>query len=239
MDLIKDIKKYQKQIIAGFVSITLLVGGIYGYVYYKHAKEESAYRAFSQALEYLERPVRKGGDTEGDRQDSFIDVMKHEFKSEEEKWAKIDSEFKQAYEKNRGAGIAPIFLTYRAEALIQLGRFDEATKVLRLASSQIKNKPILDYYKSKLALLLIDSKKSDLIKEGVGILEKISLDDKSVANDVALYHLGQYYWGLKKYNEAKNYWNQLLLKFGTEANYPSPFVGEAKKKLKLIDFDVE
>jgi TolA-binding protein len=51
---------------------------------------------------------------------------------------------------------------------------------------------------------------------------------------MVLYNLGEYYWHAKNFDEAKNYWNQLILKYGKSAQKPSTWVELARPKLKLI-----
>ena len=84
--------------------------------------------------------------------------------------------------------------------------------------------------------MLLDEKDS---AEGLGMLKKLALDEKGVAHDLSLYHLGDYYWHKKNFDEARNYWNQLILRYGKDQKYASPWVAAAKEKLVLIDVEVD
>jgi predicted negative regulator of RcsB-dependent stress response len=232
-DFLKKIKEYQGSILLA-VGLTVSITGVtYGYFYFKKVREEKAYRAFVGAMEYFDAPIKKVED-----KDSLAFMGKKEFKNYDEKWLKVDSVFKDAYESNRSSGLASLFLAYRSEALVNLKNLPEAISVLRQAISIMHNKDVRSYYEVKLALMLIDTKKTDFVREGVQALEKISLDDKTVASDMSLFRLGEYFWNSKKFKEAKNYWNQLVLKYSGDKEDASPWVDEAKEKLRLIDFDV-
>jgi tetratricopeptide (TPR) repeat protein len=237
--LIKKVKEHQNRILAIIGLIAAISGGMLGYLYYKRMRAERAYTALTEALEYFDAPVKKADDA---KDDDFNFLNKKEFTSEAEKWTKVDSVFKSGYEANEGSGIAPFFLAYRAEALVKLNNLPKAIEIMRIALSRMPNHKVKSYYEVKLALMLIDARSAAAVEEGVKILKKLSRDDKNIAHDTALYFLGEYFWYEKKFNEAKNYWNQLLLEYEkevTQDKYPSPWVGPAKEKLRLIDIDVK
>ena len=71
------------------------------------------------------------------------------------------------------------------------------------------------------------------------MLKRMAEQDDTISHDTALYRLGEYYWHIKNFKESRNYWNQLLLKYGKSEKYPSPWVSAAKEKLRLIDSDVD
>ncbi|MBU1008181.1 tetratricopeptide repeat protein [Candidatus Dependentiae bacterium] len=234
-DLIKMIKEYQNYLLVAIGVTMLLVGGTYGYSYYKVSREERAYRAMVTAFEYFDAPIKSGEAKEKDL--SFLG--KKEFSSANEKWEKVALVFKKAYEDHGNSGIAPFFLAFQVEALINLGNIPEAIKLLREVIRLLTNKESKDYYQSKLALLLTDTKNDKNIQEGLAMLKKIALDDESVAHDLSLFHLGNYYWCHKQFTEARNYWNQLVLKYGKDEKYASPWVSAAMSRLRLIDSDAE
>jgi len=191
-------------------------------------------------MKYFDAPIVKK--SEKHQEDlGFLD--KKEFSTEKEKWERVTSVFKDAYESHSGAGIAPIFLAYRAEALVKLDKLDEAIEVLRQAIAGMSNGQTRELYQAKLALMLLDNKKDTSV--GLETLKKLAADDQSVVRDLALYHLGEHYWYAKNFTEAKNYWNQLLLSYKSTdkgsslGDRPSPWVALAQEKLRVIDRDVE
>lgn len=234
--LIKKCKEHQNYILAIIGLVTALSGGVLGYLYYKKMRAEAAYTTLTEALEYFDAPVKKDIDS---KDDDFNFLNKKEFTSDTEKWKKVDAVFKAGYESHRGSGVAPFFLVYRSEALIKQNNLPEAIEVMRVALSSMPNHKVKSYYRVKLALMLIDARSATAVEEGTKILKEISRDEKSIAHDKALYFLGEYFWYEKKFNEAKNYWNQLLLGYEKQDKHPSPWVEQAKEKLRLIDIDVK
>lgn len=234
-DVFKKIKENQGLLLVVLGLIVAMVGGIYGYSYYKKNREESAYRALTLALEYFDAPVKKDGEKAEDM--SFLGSK--DFKTSDEKWEKVEAVFKKEYEAHKSSGIAALFLAYQSQALVELKKIDDAITVLRAAINTMKSQPVKDYYEIKLALMLVDKGDATLLKEGLDILTQKANKESNVAHDMALYHLGQYYWYEKKYEEARNYWNQLVLKYDKQDRTASPWVTAAKEKLGLIDSDVE
>lgn len=234
-EVVKLTQEYQKQLIAGIAAVAILVGGVFGYFYYIETRETSAHRAMVNALEYFDAKITKPGENSTDEFD-FID--KKEFATEQEKWEKVADVFGKAYLSNSGSGIASLFLAYQADALAKINKKDDAIALLNKVVGLLSNAELKSYYQVKLALMQMDSEKKDEVEKGISILKSISIKDGNVANDTALFRLGQYYWYEKNFTEARNYWNQLLLKFGTKTKYPSPWVSVAKEKLELIDSDV-
>lgn len=235
-DVIKKAKEYQNQLLMGIGVLALIVGGTVGYLYYKKSQEEKAYRAFVVATEFFDAPVKPSDSKETD---DLNLLGKKEFKTNKEKWEKVASVFKAGYEKHSGSGIASMFLIYHAQALVELGKKDEAKTTLKKAVLNLSDKKVANYFKSKLALMLLDSKNEKEVSQGLEMLSSIAGDETSVVHDAALYHLGEYYWYQKKFQESKNYWNQLLLKYGKSEKNPSSWANAAKDKLRLIDADVE
>jgi len=234
--LIKKCKEHQSHLLALIGLAVAISGGIFGYFHYKRARAQRAYSALVAALEYFDAPIKKDEEAKAD---DFGFLDKKEFTTEAEKWKKVDAVFANEYEKNSNSGIAPFFLAYRAEALVKLKDLPKAIEIMRLAISTMPNHKAKSYYNVKLALMLIDTRSAVAIEEAIKIMKEIGNDDKNIARDMALYFLGECYWYQKKFNEAKNYWNQLLLAYEKQDKYPSPWIEPAKEKLRLIDLDVD
>ncbi|MCK4517873.1 tetratricopeptide repeat protein [Candidatus Babeliales bacterium] len=241
-DLVKKIKECQIQVLIGLGIVAFIIGGVYGLGYYKQRREERAYQTLVSAMKYFDAPVAKKSE---EHQGNLDFLEKKEFSTEKEKWERVASTFKDAYDSYSGAGIAPIFLAYRAEALVQLDKLDEAIEVLRQAIAGMSNGQTRELYQAKLALMLLDTKEEKEASVGLETLKKLAADEQSVVRDLALYHLGQHYWYAKNFIEAKNYWNQLLLSYKSDGkgasigDRPSPWVALAQEKLRVIDRDVE
>jgi hypothetical protein len=229
-DFIGKIKEYQNQLLVIIGACAVIGFGSWGYLSYREKCEEKAYRTLVASLEYFDAPI-KSENKETDL--AFLDQK--EFKTEAEKWEKVATVFKEAYSAHRSSGIAPMFLVYQSQALANLGKTAEAIPVLREAIERMKSEPVKGFYQVKLALMLIDEKS----EEGVTLLKQLAAKESSGAHDTALYQLGEYYWHVNNFDEARNYLNQLVLKYGKLERYVSPWVTPAKEKLRLIDSEVE
>jgi len=232
----KKIEPYKIHIISTISVVAVLSIGTFGYFYYKHNREERAFKALTSALEYFEAPITKGEDHKDDDLSIF---ERKEFSSEQEKWEKVESVFKDEYSSFRNSNIASFFLAYQAEAQIRLGKFHEAIETLQMAIPKMTDPNSKNFYTIKLALVQMDTKEDASVENGLQLLKSIASEENNPARDLSLYQLGEYYWHLKNFNESKNYWNQLILQYSQDSKYPSPWADEAKKKLKLIDRDVK
>lgn len=223
-DTLNTCLAYKKQILAA-IALFLTIGfGSVGYLFYKGRMQAVAYKDFIEALKYYD------GLTSASK-NKYNDPNSKYFLTEQDKWQQTEQIFNQGYQKHKGTDLGGMFLAFRAEALLNLGKTAEAMATLNDAVDQMPSNEIKDYYKIKLALMKIDNND----KLGLQILQQFADDDKSVANDLALYHLGSYYWEQKKFNDAKNYWQRLLIKTGgVKSGQASPFVQEVKEKLSLF-----
>jgi tetratricopeptide (TPR) repeat protein len=234
--IIKMLKAQQDKLYILLSVVVCIVLLFIGYGYYKTYREKCAYRVLTQALEYFDANVKKPGEV---KEDDVSFIESKEFKTEQEKWEKVDNVFKSAYESNQRSSLAPLFLAYRSQALVHLKKLPEAIEILRMAINLMSVDAIKSYYQVKLALMLLDTSAVKSHEEALSLLTSLAQKESSNANDLALYHLGEYYWYAKKYTEAKNYWNQLIIKYGKIEKYTSPWVELAKEKLRLIENNIE
>jgi predicted negative regulator of RcsB-dependent stress response len=221
--------QYKKEFLLGAVFFVGLIVLLVGYSFYKSSLQKKAHTDFVAALKIYDAPVH-----EKDLKDDKIDLAGEFFTSEEEKWLRVASVFEKGYQNNKGAGIAPMFLAYQADALINLGKFSEARDALKNAVGLMKDSATKSAFKVKLALLNIDNGNKE---EGVSILKEMALDSKDPVHDMVLYRLGEYYWFAKNFDEVRNYWNQLVLKYGKGVQKPSWWADQATQKLELISVE--
>jgi tetratricopeptide (TPR) repeat protein len=234
IDLMEGLLRYithnRNQVIGGVAAVLLLTVGSVGYLYYDSWSQASAHKAFIDAMRYYEAPV-SGGKT-------VVSDYGIQFATEEEKWKKVEDVFKQAYNKHSGTGIASMFKVHQADALSNLGKIDEAIEMLSSAIKKIPSIEVKDFYTLKLALLKLDSAQQSVQQDGLASLKKIVDDTHNFANEAGLYYLGHYFWTLKDYVQAKNYWQQLMVKYGMkDAKEQSGYAEVVRGKLKLISAD--
>ena len=216
--------KHKKQITIGLAAIVLLSGFGAGYLFYKDHANTAAYKDFVTALKYYDGVVMTS-------QERFNDPNVKYFTTEQDKWTQTENVFNQGYQKHSRTNLGCMFLAFRAESLLSLGKIDEATTLFNEAINKMPNNDVKDYYKVKVALIKMD--KND--GQGSEELQKMADTENSMANDLALYKLGAHYWSQKKFKEAKEYWQRLLVKTGgSQAGHASPFAQEIKEKLSLF-----
>lgn len=226
-DLLKKAKIYRKLLIGTASGLIFLGLAILGYMYYKNRVSACAYKDFMSAIQYYDGTVK------GKKASSSYPGVK-QFVSENDKWSQTEQIFRQGYQSCKNTELAPVFLAFQAEALLNLGKIEEAVKLLKDVVSQVKSEEIKDSYKIKIALINMDNKDEKIQSEGLNQLIAIANNDSSVANEVALYQVGSYFWNQKKYNESKNYWQRLLVKTTAKSGQVSVFAGEVREKLSLI-----
>ena len=224
------ILNYKKEFIAAaLVVVGVGVFGV-GYSFYMNSLQKRAHTSFVEALKYFDAKVLSADNMP----DDIFNLDEHTFKTENEKWQKVAAVFQQSYEKNKSAGISPMFLAYASQAYLNLGNLTQAINVLQQAVKAMASSDVKTVYQIKLALMQIDSGIKSLLDEGLQSLKDLSLKQGEPLSDMILYRLGEYHWNIKNFDEAKNYWNQLVLKYGKSTENPSWWVELARPKLKLI-----
>lgn len=217
-------KKIVGYSLAGFLAVASIFGG---YFFYRAGVNKRAHKDFLTALNTFNAKVVT---TVTDEK-----LDENVFSSEKDKWQAVDEVFNKFYSKNKGAGIAPFFLAYRVEALLNLDKLSQAIDIQMLLLKSIPSRSATKAYNNiKLALMQIDTNIDERLNLGLDLLKKIAYEQNNVAQDEALYCLGQYYWNIKNFKEAANYWNQLTIKFGKTSKNPSPWVDKVSPMLKTI-----
>lgn len=226
-DVLKKAKAYQQILVAAGVGAIVLGSVIFGYSYYKNKVRAAAYKDFMSAIQSYDGVIKNKNVSS-----SYPSVK--QFESENDKWTQTEQLFRQGYLNYKNTELAPAFLAFQAEALLNLGKVDDAIKILKDVVNQVKSEEIKDSYKVKIALISMDKKDEKVQREALNELIAIANNDGSVANEVALYQVGSYFWNQKKYNEAKDYWQRLLVKTTAKSGQVSVFAGEVRDKLSLI-----
>lgn len=219
---------YKKQIIigAGVVFVALAIGGMY--LVYRKNREAQAHKLWVQAIELCNASIASD-------MKKPASLTSKVFNSEQEKWETIATSAQRSYLSTKGASIAPFFLAIQAEALNNLGKRDEAIMVLESAVQSMANNELKEGYKVKLALYKLDSGNEAMVQNGLQMLQSIAGQDTHFLNDYVLYQLGEYFWTNQKFDQVKNYWKMLVLKFGPSVQTPSRWAMMVKDRLSLIE----
>ena len=183
----------------------------------------AAHKELVQFVRMIEEPLQVGSDIKPDVQASL----------EEDKWSRIAQAGLKNYQEFKGTAFGAAFLVYRADALDKLGKYKDALDAMRQAVQATSVQSIRDFYQLKLALMLLDQEAVATSKEGLELLLQIAKNAQNSAHDRALYHLGEYFWIKKDFSQAKNYWQQFIVKYGTEKALFA-LVEKAKERLELL-----
>lgn len=199
--------------IATFVGVGLVsFAGYKGYRIYIVSQEQAAHQSF---VEYFE---------------SFQAAQKANSAQE---WERMVTVLDKGYTQYKGRNLAPLFLSLKADAQLQLGKRIESINTLQQAiDSLAKNSPLFSLLATKLALMQLDTADDALSKVGLAQLVLLARDDKNSLKDMALFYLGRYYWANDQIDEAKKAWQELEDSSWIQKAYPSPWVVQAKELLQ-------
>jgi cytochrome c-type biogenesis protein CcmH/NrfG len=208
------VKRYIRIIGITIGAFLALTAGYFVYRWYVVSREQNAHAAIANYMH------------------DFQLAMKADTPAE---WQRIDGLLALGYKQYKDSNLAPFFLLLRADALVRQDNAVEAVNVLQNAIHELSARsPIMPLFKTKKALILVDSKDEIMQKEGVQDLIQLARDKNNQCNDVALFYLGRYYWTHDNVQDAKKAWQELVDSNAMEKAYPSPWAAEAKKALKQI-----
>lgn len=206
--------RYLKSI--GIVLMILLAatGGYLGYRFYIVSREQEAHQSF---VEYLE---------------TFQSAQQA---NSQQEWERMISVFDHGYQQHKESNVAPLFLSLKANAQLQLGEHVEGINTLQQAIDALpKGSQLLPLLATRQALMQLDADDDALSKVGLVQLVSLARDEKNSLKDMALFYLGRYYWANDQIEDAKKAWQELEDSSWAQKAYPSPWVAQAKQTLKQL-----
>jgi len=216
------------RIMAALAALVLAGISVAGYMYFTHRAKAHAYKDLYYAMQVYDAPT-----TKTTQEEAVIS-----FASEEEKWKKVEDVARLGWSGHSGPVVAQFGVLW-SEALLKQGKLDEAIEKLDKAIEKVPSQYLKDFYILKSARMKIDSSNETSHQEGLSLLKSIAHDSNNYAHEAALYYLGYYFWDKKDYMQVKNYWRQLVVKYGLkDAKHQSGFADVAKQKLHLIAADI-
>lgn len=171
-------------------------------------------------------------------QQAFSSAMEHFSKAQSSKtdmWADVAAEFKMGYEQHSSSSLAPYFLAYQAQALLQQGNRHEAITVLETAIKDMSSSsPLFSIYKTQKALIKLDSEDGHMREHGLQELIALSQDTKNQHRDEALYYLGLHYMNSGNIAQAQIEWRTLVQAFPARGQSASIYADLAQSRLDQI-----
>ncbi len=212
-----EIKKYvsfayAREIFAGIAVVCVGIMCWYGFSWYKVRQNQRAHIGLSFCIEaYHKAQLEEGADFS-----SAIQL------------------FRDGYAIHGSSSLAPFFLVYEADILLQQGNRHDAIPVLKKAVETLGNSPLAYLYKTKHALVMMDSNETDIKQQGLDALLALAREPKNQYSDNALYFLGRYYAVNNQRDEARMIWQELAEIYEVNGADASPWAERAWEALRLM-----
>ena len=194
------------------VAILAAGGAYYGFSYLRSNKQEQAQRALFGCIEQYEKMA----------QDKNPD------------WDSFNKLVTSALAQQDNSNAAPYLLALQSDVDFAKSNKDESLALLGKAIDAMPSSSSLYYlYKTKYALMQMDSMQPDVTQQGLALLKSLAADAGNKNSDQAMYYVGFYYWSLNDMLQAQNAW-QPLLEMPFEGDGGSPWAKRAQEKMKLV-----
>lgn len=204
--------KYSRELTVALLVAVLLVGGLFGYRWYRTSQEQAAQLVFAEGMELYQQAV--GGSAS---------------------WAQVELFFGLGYERHTHTKLAPYLLAFKADAMAKQKKNPEAIATLEQALASMDNcTQLKTSYQTKLALMQMDSTDASVQEKGLHGLEALAHDARNKQNDVAQYYLGLYHWTKNDIAQARAIWEPLIQAQAAEPHATSPWASMADEKLSHL-----
>lgn len=209
-------EEYRSLIVTvGFIvaGAALLVGGFTYHRFNVEQREQRAHAAFAECMQEYDRA----------------------FQGQDDAWLNVETLCHVAYEQHTNSVLAPFFLAYQAEALIQQKKNDEALAVMDQALAAMPSSlSVTAFYAIKRALMRLDSEDQAVKDAGLQELQALADDASNNAQDVALYYLGAYQWEQDNIDGARDTWEKLQVFAQGSRDEQSPWAVMAQDRLAVL-----
>lgn len=139
------------------------------------------------------------------------------------------------YTKHKNTIIAPLFIVLQSDALIKADASEQALRVMEDYSTHNNaHAPFAQLFKTKQALLSLDSQDPLIENKGLAALQELAQDSKNLHRDYALYNLFTYYWTHQNIELARATGQELLASQQGEMRAPSPWSAAVAEKLETL-----
>ncbi len=186
-------------------------GSLWGYHFYKTSQEEAAHTVLFDCLAQYEQALQNKA-----------------------QWSDVAAMCQAGYEKYSSTAVAPYLLAVEVDALLAQDQNQAALEKLDAMIGGIDTQsPLYSLFRTKQALLRLDSSDEQLKEKGLHELEQLASDSKNWYNDEAQFYLGLYYREQGQQEKAVAAWKQLIaLNDGiADEQARSPWASLAKDKI--------
>ncbi|MFI5333361.1 MAG: hypothetical protein ACHQVS_04665 [Candidatus Babeliales bacterium] len=192
------------------LGIALCIGAAgLGYRWYAHSQEQRAYKVFADCVREYEKAAENTA-----------------------LWSDVEQALTLGYQKHARSSLAPYFLAYKADVLLQQNKHDEAVATLdTMASVLPTSSPVYAPYMTKRALVKMDSVDTQIQKTGLEELTRLANDQQNAHRDRALYYLGLYYWTAQDVKQAQGIWENLIALDSKQDESRSPWAARVSDKM--------
>ena len=205
--------RYGTPILFTLLALAALSAIYMGYRWYAQGQEQKAQYACNMLLdEYMQLQKEPNAD-----------------------YASFADKAQLVYETHKGSAVAPYIGLLTVDAQLKAGKREEAVASMnQVASAAARNPVAADLFKTKEALLKIDSADPIKQEEGFKMLALLADNTDNKHRDYALYQLGLYHWNKNDLQAARAAWQELVESQEVELRAPSPWVDMVAEKLAVI-----
>ncbi len=211
MQFIDDLeeRRYGRAVIFGLLILIAGSASWGGYSMYVRHREQ---QASSDLMQYIKDYHQAAG-------------------AESTDWNYLANLFKMGYRQHSHSTLAPFFLLYQADALVQDNERQEALSLLDQALVALGvESPLYTTYAVKKALLVLE----DNAQQGIADLQKLAQDKANKQRDMAQYYLGLYYWMHNDSAQAKVAWAELIDSQSAEKQERSAWALQAQQYMQQM-----
>lgn len=164
---------------------------------------------------------------------AYVSQYYNAFNNPEAAWGQVASLFEVGYMQHSSSLLAPYFLAYQADALLQHGNVDQAIEVMQQVLKKLpESSPFYALFRMKYNLIILDQPEHPETQAALIALHEIGSDKTNTIFEAALFYLGRYHFVHNNVQEAKEVWQELRATAVDEN--PSAFVQEAEEYLELV-----
>lgn len=211
---LKDPQKYMLYMRYGMFALVFIVLGVCAFIgrgWYVASRERAAEKDLS----------------------AYVAQYHNALYAPEAQWGQVAALFEVGYQQHANSSLAPYFLAYQADALLQEGNVDQALVIMRDVLQKLpEESPFYQLFQMKYNLIIIDQVEHPEHQEALASLHEIGRDKTNNFFEAALFYLGRYHFIHHNIQEAKEIWQELRATAVDES--PSSFIQEAEEYLELV-----